>query len=118
MGKLTPEERESIAEHGQWILDYIDVQTSEIDRLLTEHEKEKNLLLTVLYKQTTEIDQLKGRLKEASAKQAFKEWDRNQKLISEFTAAVLNLTRDSSEDTYKLYEHLIKQGEEVSRGKL
>ena len=38
----------------------ISDKNREIERLLTKHEKEKNLLLTVLDKQTTEIDRLKG----------------------------------------------------------
>ena len=40
-------------------LDQRDKSAAEIERLLTKNEKEKNLLLTVLDKQTTEIERLK-----------------------------------------------------------
>jgi hypothetical protein len=41
-------------------LDQRDKSAAEIERLLTKNEKEKNLLLTVLDKQTTEIERLKA----------------------------------------------------------
>jgi len=39
---------------------------AEVERLLTKHEKEKHFLLTVLDKQTTEIERLKALLKRAA----------------------------------------------------
>jgi hypothetical protein len=60
-----------------------------------------------------EIERLEHRLADAYANQTFKEWERNQKLITELTAAVLNLTRNSSQETYELYKDLIRQGETI-----
>jgi chromosome segregation ATPase len=71
-------------------LDQRDKSAAEIERLLTKNEKEKNLLLTVLDKQTTEIERLKAEYLKLDERleQALRKNENQATLITELADAI------------------------------
>ena len=94
-------------------LDQRDKSAAEIERLLTKNEKEKNLLLTVLDKQTTEIERLKAEYLKLDERleQALRKNENQATLITELADAF---------ERYKLLwdgdAELIQRAREATRG--
>jgi hypothetical protein len=91
----------------------LDEKDAEIERLLTKNEKEKNLLLTVLDKQTTEIERLKAEYLKLDERleQALRKNENQATLITELADAF---------ERYKLLwdgdAELIQRAREATRG--
>jgi hypothetical protein len=89
-------------------LDQRDKSAAEIERMLTKNEKEKNLLLTVLDKQTTEIEQLKAILDNEHAEMRIK-----NVLITELADAMESIPATAHWDwSVKLIQRAREAGKE------